>query len=107
MDPRQVTPNDFQRRVEQRLNAALKDLGLQVDSRRVGWEEPEFDPRQGESVVHVRAGEIEVRIRENSASFTVSGKGDYYEMPDYTNPEALADALLASVTERWHGRQRK
>lgn len=105
MDRGEVTLNDFQRRVEERLNAALKEFGLQVDRRRVGWEEG-FSPRQAETIIYVRAQELEVRIREDSVSFTLSGKGNYmYEMPDYANPDALADALLAAV--RWHKQPRK
>jgi hypothetical protein len=104
MDSAQVALNDFQKRVEQRLNAALKELELHVESRRVGSEELPFHSRQPpESVVHIRAQELEVRIRENSVSFEVSGKGDYYEMPDYQTADALADALLSTIRQRLRG----
>ncbi len=79
----------------------LEELGLQVDSRRVGWEEAAFSSRKPEAVVHVRAQELDVRIREDSVSFTISSKGDYYEMPDYSNADALADAFLAELAKRW------
>jgi hypothetical protein len=98
----QVTLNDFQRRVEQRLNAALKELGLPVDKRRAGWEEAGPNSRHREAVVHIRAQELDVRIREDSVSFAISDKGDYYEMLDYSDAEALADAFLTALTERWH-----
>ncbi|MGD0992002.1 MAG: hypothetical protein ABR998_05995 [Gemmatimonadales bacterium] len=100
MDPGQATLNDFQKRLEERLNAALKGLGVQVDSRRVGWEEV-FSPRRAESVVHVRARDLDVRIREDSVSFTLSGKGEYYEMPDYQSPDALADSFLGTLSTRF------
>jgi hypothetical protein len=107
MDPGQVTLNDFQKRVEERLNAALKQLGLQVDSRRVGWEE-DFSPRQAEAVVVVMARDLGVRIREDSVSFGFSDKDNYYyEILDYPNPDALADAFLAALTEGWHRQQRQ
>ena len=108
MDPGPATPNDFQKRVEDRLNAALKELGVKVDSRRVGWEVIELLPREPpEAVVYIEAGDLDVAIRERSVSYTISGKGDYWEMPDYPNADALADAFLAAVTERWHREQRK
>ena len=100
-----VILNDFQKRLEQRLIAALKELTLHVDRRRVGREEVLYS-RQPEAVLHLSAQDLEVRIREESVSFTISGKGDYYEMPDYSNADALADAFLAALTERWHKRQR-
>lgn len=106
MEMGQVTLNGFQERLEQRINATLKKLGLQVDSRRVGWEDAATRTGPSEAVVHLRAQELEVRIREDSVSFTLSGKGDYYEMPDYPNADALADAFLAVVTERWHRQSR-
>lgn len=107
MDPGQVTLNGFQKRVEERLNAALHELGLQVDSRRVGWEEMPFGSQQPEAVVHVKAQELDVRIREDSVSFTLFGKGNYmYEMPDYANADALADAFLRALTDRWRKQPR-
>ena len=99
-----VILNEFQKRLEERLNAALKNLGLQVDSRRVGREEVFSRQRSDEAVVVVKAQQLGVRIREDSVSFEISGKGDYYEMPDYANADALADTFLAVLTERWHKR---
>jgi len=108
MDPGLVTPNTFQQRVEERLRAALKELGVQVDSRRVGWEVIESLPREPpEAFVYIKAQELEVAIREGSVSYTITGKGDYYEIPDYANADALADALLSAVTARWRRPQRE
>src|SRR5258708_10366977 len=106
MDPSQVTLNDFQKRVEQRLNAALKELGLKVDSRGVGWEEVPFSPRKpAEGVVHIIARDLDVMIREDSVGFTISGKADYIEMLDYSNADALPHAFLTALTERWTTRR--
>ncbi len=106
MDPGQVTLNDFQARIEQRLNTALKELGLQVESRRVGWEEAATRTGPPEAVAHIRAQALDVRIREDSVSFTLSGKGDYYEVIDYPSADALADAFLAVLTQRWRRQPR-
>jgi hypothetical protein len=101
MDPADVTPNAFQRRVEERLQAALNELALPIEARRVGLEAmPAHSHQPPEAVVHIRARDLEVRIREDSVSFEISGKGDYYEMPDYQTADALADAFLGSVKER-------
>ena len=94
-----MTLNDFQKRVEERLNVAFKDLGLAVDSRRIFREKVPFLSRDSEIVVDIRVRDFEVGIREHSASFTLSGKGHYYEMPDYPNADALADALLKELTK--------
>jgi hypothetical protein len=103
MDSGQVPLNDFQKRVEQRLNAALEELGLQVDSRRVGREEVPFSTQKPtEAVIHIMARDLDVVIREDSVGFTISGKDDYIEMLDYSNADALADAFLAALTQRWH-----
>jgi len=95
-----VALNDFQKRLEDRLSAALTDLGVQVDSRRVGQEyEPLYSP-QPETFVEITAGNIVVRIREDSVAFEVSGKGDYCELLDYSSVDALADALVSKLTQR-------
>lgn len=106
MDPRQATLNDFQTCVERRLNAELNDLGLRIDLRRVGWEEIPFpvSSKNREAVVEIRAKELSVRIREDSVGYEISGKGDYYEMQDYGNPDALADAFLPVLSKRWRNR---
>src|SRR6266540_2275200 len=102
MDRGQVTLNDFQKLVEQRLSAALQKLGLQVDSRRVGWEEVPFSTaKPAEAVVHIMARDLDVMIREDSVGFTISGKDDSIELLDYSNADALADAFLTALTERW------
>lgn len=101
MDRTQVPLNDFQVRVEQRLNAALGQLGSQIESRNVGWEAAASPSQPREAIVHLRVQELDVRIRENSVSFTLSGKGDYYEMADYRDPDALSDAFLTALTKRW------
>lgn len=107
MSTHQLTLNDFQKRVDERLNVALDNLGLRVDSRRIGKEKVPFLSAEPEVVIYVRAQDLSVAIREDSASFTIAGKDDYYEMQDYPNPDALADALLAELTKRWRTHPRK
>ncbi|SRR6266513_1249203 len=101
MDPGQVTLNDFQKLLEQRLNTALQKLGLQVDSRRVGWESVPFSTgKPAETVVHIMARDLDVMIREDSVGFTISGKDDSIELLDYSSADALADAFLTALTKQ-------
>jgi len=100
MNSDQIAPNDFQIRVEQRLSAVLSDIGRTVDNRKVQRVEPTFYSRQPEIVVFIVASDLKVWIHENTVSFEVSGKGDYYEMPDYQSADALADAFLTALTTR-------
>lgn len=99
------TLNTFQERLAQRLEAALARWGCRIDVRRAGWEEAASPSGRPEAVLHVAAQALEVRIREDSVGFTLSGRDDYYELVDYSDADALADAFLAAVTRQWKKQQ--
>lgn len=91
--------NGFQRRVERLVTDGLASLSRQVEDRRIGREEPVAGSGSSETVLYLRAHEVELRIREDSMSYTVGDAGDYFEMADYRNAEALVIAFLGRLNK--------
>jgi len=101
MSSGEVTLNEFQQLVEEWVCAVLRELRITGITRRVAKEQVPFLSGGPEAVIYLTAQALDVGIRQDSASFTILGKGFSYEMVDYPSPEALVEALVSVLKERW------
>lgn len=92
--------NGFQRLVEELVTQRLVRLARQVEERRIGREAPVAGSGKSETVLYLRARDVELRIREDSMSYSIGNDGDYFEMADYRSAEALVDAFCVHVQRR-------
>jgi hypothetical protein len=97
MGPESINP--FQAEVEKRVTMLLRDLGRPFD-RRIGTSGHPSTSSPPETTVLISSQELRVWIYEDSASFLIGEKGDYYELPDYAGPGALAESLLTELRRR-------
>lgn len=89
----------FQNRTEERVRRLLEQHGRQLDAREVIEADVPFYSDNPEIAVKIVAGDLEIWLYDDEASYSIAGQGQILEKPDYDNQDQLAETLLLQLAE--------
>jgi hypothetical protein len=86
--------SEFQHAARDQVGALLAARGISV-----AWSAASYGLRGPVRVIEGRAPDhdLELWLHDDTVSYTVGKKGDYYEYWDYLSPDALIEKLVSEV----------
>jgi len=90
---------EFQTRMQEQVRQLLAQHGREAESQEVLRADVPFYSKDTEIAVKVLAGDIEVWLYDDEASYSLRGNSRIFERDDFGSPTELAEAFLSALGE--------